>query len=207
VMARNGSGRRMLRHTRLVLFCAVLALPSLTASQTIFDVSGSIPESNGTVATFSGTLTVSVQNNTVMGIESWDIQMPAIGSASTALPAFTFTPTNSSFYQYPEEGSEIGHFGLLATGLRPFTSVEMSSYAQAYCRMREKPPAERTNSSLELEIIHFDARIAGLDVLSCGGLSAKRVPSVAQEIRRTSKVASSRKFPAQKAVTCCMMAR
>jgi hypothetical protein len=54
VMARNGSGGRKLRHTRLVLFCAVLALPSLTAAQTIFDVSGSIPESNGTVATFSG---------------------------------------------------------------------------------------------------------------------------------------------------------
>jgi hypothetical protein len=33
------------------------------------------------------------------------------------------------------------------------------------------------------------------------------VRGVAQEIRRTSKVASSRKFPPQKAVTCCIMAR
>ena len=33
------------------------------------------------------------------------------------------------------------------------------------------------------------------------------VPGDAQEIRKTSKVASSRKFPPQKAVTCCMMAR
>lgn len=30
---------------------------------------------------------------------------------------------------------------------------------------------------------------------------------VAQVIRKTSKVASSRKFPPQKAVTCCMMTR
>jgi hypothetical protein len=33
------------------------------------------------------------------------------------------------------------------------------------------------------------------------------IRGLAQEIRRTSKVASSRKFPPQKAVTCCMMAR
>lgn len=95
------NGGRILRLTRLALFCAVLALPSLTAAQTILDVSGSVPESNGTVATFSGTLTVSAQNNIVTGIESWDIQMPPIGSGSAALPALIFTPTNSSFFQSP----------------------------------------------------------------------------------------------------------
>ena len=45
-----------------------------------------------------------------------------------------------------------------------------------------------------------------LALLPPGRISAW-VPGVAQEIRRTSKVASSRKFPPQKAVTCCMMAR
>lgn len=41
-----------------------------------------------------------------------------------------------------------------------------------------------------------------------GALSHQGVfRGVAQVIRKTSKVASSRKFPPQKAVTCCMMTR
>lgn len=84
---------------RAALITSMLCLPNLSVAQTIFDVSGSLSQPNGTVATFSGTLTVSVENNIVMGIGSWDIQIPAIGTGSTALPALTFTPANSKFVQ------------------------------------------------------------------------------------------------------------
>jgi hypothetical protein len=89
----------MLRLSRSILFCILLALPTLTLAQTVFDVSGTI-QGTGVLYSvgFSGTLTLTPTD--VLGgftVSNWNISLPAIPLTNGgSLPAFVFTPANST---------------------------------------------------------------------------------------------------------------
>ena len=87
-----------MRLSRNILFCIVLALPSLTLAQTIFDVSGTILQGPNVLAAanWSGTLTVTQAPSGELTVSNWSISVPSIQLTNGSLSGSVFNPIDST---------------------------------------------------------------------------------------------------------------
>jgi hypothetical protein len=86
----------VLNFNRALLLVALLFGSTLSLADSTLEIYGGFGNGgNGT--SFSGTITVSISDNVINGITSWNIQIPARGT----VPALTFTPSNSVFFSNP----------------------------------------------------------------------------------------------------------